>query len=194
VLLSLHKKPGMATYKFRVLIDTESKEDVFRDINISANSSFEDFYHTIIHAFEFSGEQLGSFYLSNEDWDKGHEFVLMDMGLTDESDAPSVMAETKLNAYIKKEGQRLIMVYDFLRMWCFLIELIEINSTKISGPEIVIAIGDAPDELERDPDGNGSFDIGSSADLGKDIDDIFSEFDEDDEDFEDFENIDDFDF
>ena len=185
----------MSAYKFRILIDTDSSEEVFRDIVISPDSNFEEFYREIIKSFEFSGEQLASFYMSNDDWDKGHEIVLFEMGYNEQDEAPSIMAETKLLDHIEDKGQKLILVYDFLKMWCFLIELIDITEEKITLPTVTLAIGNPPSENEREEAASG-LDGALPADFGNDLDDIFSEFDEDDdeEDFGSFENIDDYDF
>jgi hypothetical protein len=41
-------------------------------------------------AFEFKGDQMASFYVSNDEWDKGHEINLMDMSYDDDAlDAPN---------------------------------------------------------------------------------------------------------
>lgn len=188
----LCKKTCMSAYKFRVLIDTESDEEVFRDILISSEANFEQFYRSIIEAFTFEGNQLASFYISNDSWDKGREIALMDMGLGNDLDAPFIMAETPISEIILEERQKLILVYDFLKMWCFLIELIEIDTVEVPEPEIVLSIGTPPHEDDKEVDLEQSM-MAGAPDLGNDIDDIFSEFDEDEDDFGGFENIDDLD-
>lgn len=179
----------MHTYKFRVLIDTAEESDVFRDIEVSGMDNFESFYSAILESFEFGGDQLASFYMSNENWDKGHEITLIDMGMGNALESPSIMRETVIDEVIKKTGQKLILVYDFMRMWCFLIEVIEINDHVIDTPEIVFSVGNAPLEESKEVDlGNEGF-VDDGMDLGNDIDDIFSEFDDegyDDEDYDDY--------
>ncbi|MBK6527797.1 MAG: hypothetical protein IPG07_20960 [Crocinitomicaceae bacterium] len=66
----------MPSFKFRVLIDTNTGVDVFRDILISTNDNLELFYQTILTSFNFKNDQMASFYKSNEDWDKGQEITL----------------------------------------------------------------------------------------------------------------------
>lgn len=181
----------MSAYKFRVLIDTDKDEEIFRDIAIDPNDNFESFYQTIISSFEFAGDQLASFYGSNESWDKGQEVALMDMGMGNNEEVLLLMKETSVNELVKSTGDRLILVYDFLKMWCFLIELVEILPKPIDGPTLVLAVGDAPDENDKEVDFTQS--MSGIPDLGNDIDDIFSDMDEDEDDFGNFENIDDFD-
>ena len=182
----------MATYKFRVLLDNSENEQIFRDIEISGRSSFEDFYRAIVQSFYFQGDQMASFYSSNLDWDKGEEIALFDMG-DDISEEPLHLMNTSIiQDFISTDDQKFILVYDFLKMWCFLIELIQVKNTEIAEPEIVLSIGIAPREDSREID----FDIPveSGNDLGNDFDDIFSEFEDEEEGLDDFENIDDYDF
>lgn len=180
----------MATYKFRVLLDNSENEEIFRDIEVSDKHNFEDFYRTIIKAFYFQGDQMASFYVSNNDWDKGEEIALFDMGDDLSGDALHIMNEATIKDFIETENQRFILVYDFLKMWCFLVELIQVKAMDIDQPEIVLSIGIAPREDSREIDFDMPMDGG--ADLGSEFDDIFSEFDDED-DFEGFENIDDYD-
>ncbi|MCG8576337.1 MAG: plasmid pRiA4b ORF-3 family protein [Flavobacteriales bacterium] len=183
----------MPSYKFRILIDTTSQEEIFRDILISTKADFETFYQAIMQAFNFRGDQLASFYVSNEQWDKGHEIVLMDMGVGNNLDSPSVMKETILEEIVSTDDQKFILVYDFLKMWCFLIELIEKSDDEPEIPTVALTMGLAPDEDSKDIDMGDEMNFGAPADLGNDIDDIFSEFGEDDDEMQSFENLDDLD-
>ncbi len=182
----------MSSYKFRILVDTDSSEEIFRDIIISEADNFESLYNAIIQSFEFNGDQLASFYLSNDSWDKGLEIALMDMGSGEGMEELKMMKSTSINELIDAKGQKLILVYDFLKMWCFLIELIEITPDFILDPEVKLSIGVAPKEDSKELDFTSEMGMASPSDLGNDFDDIFSEFDDDD-DMPQFENLDDFD-
>jgi Plasmid pRiA4b ORF-3-like protein len=182
----------MPSYKFRVLLDTENSQEIFRDIIISSNENFEIFYRAIITAFEFSGQELASFYVSNETWDRGHEIALMDMELSESLNAPSIMKDSILADMVSGEGQRFVLVYDFLRMWCFMTELVETIPETYDNPQLELSVGDSPDELSKEIDLGSDLNMDAPMDLGNEIDDIFSDSSGDDE-FEDFENIDDID-
>lgn len=137
----------MGSYKFRVLLDSEKDEEIFRDIQISDTSNFETLYRAILAAFQFEGKEIGSFFMSNDSWDKGHEISLMDMRYGDDDpDMPSVMEEAILNDYMEEKDQKIILVYDFLRMWIFLLELLEITDEEITAPKVTLSIGMAPPE------------------------------------------------
>ncbi|MFD1551297.1 hypothetical protein DNU06_12750 [Putridiphycobacter roseus] len=184
----------MSTYKFRVLLDNSDHEEIFRDIEIDGEHNFENFYQKIIESFFFQGDQMASFYVSNNDWDKGEEIGLFALESEDSFEPYHIMQESKIKNFVDKKDQRFILVYDFLKMWIFLIELIHIDETAtLAAPEIILSIGIAPREASREIDfGLPSTDSGDDFGLGNDFDDIFSEF-EDEEDFEGFDNIDDYD-
>lgn len=138
----------MSAYKFRVLLDSEQETEIFRDILISRTENFESLYKAIIAAFRFQGDQMASFYMSNENWDKGHEISLMDMSYGDElpEEKASLMSTSSISDYIKDPDQKMILVYDFMRMWIFLIELIDIVHEEISAPQVALSVGMAPPE------------------------------------------------
>jgi len=183
----------MSSYKFRILIDTEDQEEIFRDILLPGNSDFEQFYQAIIEAYEFRGDQLASFYVSNESWDKGHEIALMDMGVGRTLDSPSIMKETLIEDMITESNQKLILVYDFMKMWCFLVELVETSELEVDRPSVELTMGKAPSEDSKEIDLESDMAMPPPANLGDDIDDIFSEFQEGEEEEDEFENLDDID-
>lgn len=160
----------MGALKFRVLLDTEQESEIFRDILIDENDNFESLYNAIISSFRFQGDQMASFYISNDNWDKGHEISLMDMNYGDESidEVASVMSGAVLRDFMEFPDQKVILVYDFLRMWIFLIELIEKTEDFIETPQTLLAVGMAPPEDSR------------SVNLEEEEEDIFG-FDEEDE-------------
>jgi hypothetical protein len=174
----------MKEFKFRVLIDTLEEENAFRDISIDSSYSFEMLHEAIIVAFEFGGGQMASFYLSNEDWDKGQEIGLMDM--TGEKSDFASMTETLISDKVDKVNQKLLYVYDFLTMWCFFVELVEINelSPVKQYPMLELEYGKAPAENSK------------QIEISEDIDFYEDEEDEEDENnpFSEFENIDNYDF
>mgnify|MGYP006102193361 CR=1 FL=1 len=144
----------MAGLKFRILLDSSGKEEVFRDILISEEDNFESLYRAILKAYNFSSDQMASFYMSNESWDKGHEISLFDMSFGEDPDQiqPGVMKNSRIIDFMKESDQKIILVHDFLKMWMFLIELIERPNETPPIPKMVLAIGDAPDEESKSSD------------------------------------------
>lgn len=130
-------------YRFRIILDAQ--EDVFRDIEIEAKATLEDFHNTIIQSFGFAGQEMASFYLSNEIWKQGEEIVLYNMN--EGNDSLRVMNETFIDEVTDKSQTKLIYVYDFLNMWTFLIELADIaeSEEEQSYPNLMFAVGDIPE-------------------------------------------------
>lgn len=141
----------MKAYKFRVVIDVD--ETVFRDVIIRENQSYEELHEAIYKAFNFQGGVMASFYVSNEEWDKGEEIALMNM--SDEAGrGPKMMESTLISEIVSVVNQKLIYVYDFMRMWCFYVELIEIEDANAvqNYPFMRMSFGDAPLEDSKDID------------------------------------------
>lgn len=109
-------------YRFRVILDTE--EDVFRDIEILADSTLEDLHNTILQSFGFDGTEMASFYLSDDEWNQGEEFSQFEVD--DSENHVRLMNETTLDDVVSEDQTKLIYIYDFLSLWTFLVELAEI--------------------------------------------------------------------
>jgi hypothetical protein len=178
--------------KFRVLLDSDKKQEVFRDIIVDANTDFEVFYHAILESFNFVGKEMGSFYVSNNDWDKGHELSWLDMSYDDNDqsqDLPTVMSKATIKDFIGEPDQKFLLVYDFLRMWIFLIELIGYEEESPTTPQVLISVGEAPLEDSKpisEEAFGGDFDSDDDDDFG--FDDLEDGFDEEDySSFDDFE-------
>jgi hypothetical protein len=186
------KHTNVTIYKFRVIIDTE--QDVFRDIEIETSATFEEFHRALLDAFDFEEGEMASFYMSNESWEKGLEIPLMDMENKGNSAAVS-MSNTALSDMVAKPSDKVLYVFDFLRMWIFYIELIEIKKDMPSTiyPRVALVYGEAPaqDSKEVDlfgPGGGEEFDPAGlprgGDDDDEDDDDPFGDtgeyFDEDD--------------
>jgi len=129
-------------YRFRVILDT--KEDVFRDIELLEESTLEDFHNTIVNAFGFDGNEMASFYLSDEDWNQGEEILQYDLSEGEES--VRLMNETTLDSIVSESQTKLIYVYDFLNLWTFMIELAEIAEIEVGRdyPNLMFVHGQIP--------------------------------------------------
>jgi hypothetical protein len=181
----------MSAYKFRVLLDSEKDEEIFRDVVIDTQANFETFYRSILRAFEFKTEQMASFYMSNEDWDKGEEITLMDVS---DDEAPiELMAQVMIGSKMEDANQKLILVHDFMKMWIFLIELQEITTEKVTEPYVALAVGLAPDENDKSDDFMMDVEFLDEDDSGDPLFDDYEGYD--DEDLSDgFESYDEFEY
>lgn len=159
-------------YKIRIVLDV--KEDVIRTIAIDSKNTLEDLHNTITNVFGFNGQQMASFYRTDDDWNQGEEIPLINM---DDSPGALSMATTTIEQNIEDEGEKLIYVYDFLEMWTFFVEIVEVaDSTEDKLPKLVLTIGDVP---EKAPEKEFTSDKeGGSDDDPYGLDDDFGSFGE----------------
>ncbi|WP_420379084.1 IS1096 element passenger TnpR family protein [Gilvibacter sp.] len=131
-------------FRFRIILDTQ--EDVFRDLEILQDATMEDFHNAITQAFGFGGQEMASFYLSDDKWEQGEEIALFDMS---EGPEPTrIMAKTLLEDVLNEDQTKMIYVYDFLSMWTFLVELAEIAEPQpgMQYPNLMYVHGELPEE------------------------------------------------
>jgi hypothetical protein len=162
-------------YRFRVILDNDTDEDVFRDLEIRESDTLEDLHNVITQSFGFDGTEMASFYISNDQWDQGEEISLFDLS---EDASARLMNETAINDVVFEMQPKLIYVYDFLNMWTFFVELAEIvdEAEGSDYPNLMFVQGQVPDVAPEK--------VFESEDS-----DDFDEF-EDDLDIDDYDNLD----
>lgn len=127
----------MHVYKFRLLTDTN--DDFVRDIEIQAGQTFLDFHRIISECSNLKGEELASFHICDQKWNKEKEITLIDMldGAEPEENKPVedtyVMKDALIRNFIDHPHQRLLYEYDFLNLRTFFIELLSVHKQKDEG-------------------------------------------------------------
>ncbi len=131
-------------FKIRVILDV--KEDVLRDILIDGNANLEQLHFAITKAFGFDGQEMASFYKADHKWNQGDEIPLFEM----EDDKPS-MQTCVLNNILTQKGDKLIYVYDFMDLWSFFVELIDIAKPldNTGEPKVIASIGKVPKKAPK---------------------------------------------
>lgn len=146
----------MAIYRFRVCL--EENEDIFRDIDIKASQTFENFHECIQQAFKFDGLHAASFFTSDDYWRKGDEVTLrkQDLELDEEeirlkTTPKKLMSEVKISKLIEQPHQRFVYVFDPKVQWSFLIEMIKIapEDSKLTYPACIRSVGTAPKQYKQ---------------------------------------------
>ena len=132
-------------YRFRVILDNDTEEDIFRDLEIRENDTLEDLHNIITQSFGFDGSEMASFYIADNDWNEGEEISLFDLS---EDGSARLMNETSINDVVHEASPKLIYVYDFLSMWTFYVELAEIveETEGFDYPNLMFVKGQIPDE------------------------------------------------
>jgi hypothetical protein len=99
----------------------------------------------------------------------------------DSIDSPaSVMKNAVIKDFLEEPDQRFILVYDFMKMWIFLVELIGYDRNEPSAPEMLLAIGNTPKEESREALEEDLFQEGDQISSEDEEEDLgFDEFDDD---------------
>ena len=130
-------------YRLRVILDNDTNEDILRDVEIDKNSNLTDLHELILLSFNFSADQMASFYTVDEEWNQIHEISLMNFDESTDS-MDSILLANILNT----KNTKLLYIYDFMNMWTFYVELIEeaqeINN--ILYPRIIFSVGNVPEK------------------------------------------------
>ena len=131
-------------YKIRIVSD--EVDDFRRDILIDSESTFEQFKDAICSSVGYNPNQMSSFFICNDDWEKEKEITLEDMG-ADVSKDLYLMADTELEDLIDDVGQKLLFTFDYMSDRSFFLQVKdEIFDTEIDGPQCVKSEGEAPQQ------------------------------------------------
>ena len=138
-------------YKIRIIADL-TDQDVFRDLYVLQNQSFEELHNAIVNAFGLDGMQMASFYVSNDDWNQGEEIPLFDVS---EEGNGKTMTDFEVIEFLDKKGSRMLYNYDFLNLNTFFVETIDVDSIDDSQerfPMLIYSYGEYPTNEETNLD------------------------------------------
>jgi hypothetical protein len=130
-------------YRIRATAATGG-DQVFRDIEVRDTDSLEDLHNILVQSFGLDGNELASFYTTDDELNMIDEIPLFNM---DASMQGGAMANVQIKDVLNREMPKLIYIYDYLNMWQFLIELLE-QGPEIPGrtyPALIYAYGQLPE-------------------------------------------------
>jgi hypothetical protein len=136
----------MAVLKFRIYF--EEDDSIYRDVVIKHTQTFLQLHQVILKAYEFDNKHQATFYRSNDNWQRGREISLAQYDKPYKV-APLLMENTAVGTEIKDPNQKFVFVYDFVKNWSFLVELISVSkeeSSKIDYPAMIKSEGIAPSQ------------------------------------------------
>ena len=135
-------------YKFTFSCE-EGDPNFRRVFAADADATFLDLHKAILQSVNYTDDQMTSFFLCNDEWEKGQEVTLVEMGSSFEYDN-MVMESTKLSDLIEEQGQRLIYVFDPMFERYFFGSLKEIKPGSMTGVKCVESRGKAPKQLKSE--------------------------------------------
>ena len=109
-------------YKF--LVGAEEAENFKLEISIDSEDTFLRLRNTILDAAGYNKEQMDSFYICDDEWNREKEVTFMDMGSDSDEDV-WLMEDTRLDELLEDEGQKLKFVFDYMTERYFYMKLKE---------------------------------------------------------------------
>lgn len=146
-------------YRFTIISD--EVDDFVREIQIDPEATFYDFHKAILKSVGYADDQMTSFFICDDDWEREKEITLEEMDTNSEMDS-WVMKDTRINELVEDEKQKLLYVFDYMTERCFFIELSEIITKKsMTGAKCTRQSGEPPkqtvdfDEFEAKANASG---------------------------------------
>lgn len=137
---------------FKFTIISDEVDDFIRIIEIDSEGTFLDLHNAILDSVQFEKNQMTSFFICTDDWEKKQEITLVEMESSSEFDN-YVMEDTQLDELLDDEKQKLLFVFDMINERAFFMELTEMIPGKdLSEAVCTTSEGKPPVQLLDDLD------------------------------------------
>ncbi|MCL2597173.1 MAG: hypothetical protein FWD66_05850 [Paludibacter sp.] len=132
-------------YKFNIVSD---ESDDFRlVVTIDSGATFLELNDIILKSTKYTTDQITSFYLCNEGWEKEQEITLIEMDTSFEFDN-FVMDKTIIEDLVTEEKQKLLFVFDMINDRVFYLTLAKIITGKNQDkPQCILCQGRVPKQI-----------------------------------------------
>ncbi len=176
---------------YKITFSCEEGDQNFRRVfEADSEATFLDLHKAILQSVHYTDDQMTSFFMCNDDWEKEQEVTLVPMDSNFEYDN-MVMDSTRLSDLLTEQGQRLIYVFDPMFERYFFGSLKSIKPGTMEGVKCVESTGRAPKQLKSEDPLKDLTKEAKSVDTMLDDDDFYgdSQYDEGDIDSEGFQDL-----
>ena len=97
---------------FKIKFISDEVEGFLRELEIDSDATFLDLNKVILDACNYPDDQMTSFFICDEEWERGQQITREDMGTSRVDEDVYVMENTRLSDFLEDEGQRLVFVFD----------------------------------------------------------------------------------
>lgn len=133
---------------YRIKFISDETDGFVREIKIDSEATFLDLNKVILQSCDYPDDQMTSFYVCDEEWQRGQQITREDMGVGDADEDIYVMDSTRLSEFIDDEDQHLEFVYDPFADRCFYLDVLElIPGENLKDPVVVRSKGEAPRQI-----------------------------------------------
>ena len=138
---------------FKFTIISDEVDNFLRVIEIDSEATFLDFHNAILDSADYEKNQLTSFFLCNDDWEKEQEITLIEMESSSSEYDNLIMENTVLDELLTDEKQKMLYVFDMISDRAFFIELTEMIPGKDLGEAVcTTSKGKAPTQIAENED------------------------------------------
>lgn len=134
---------------YKLTFSCDEVEDFRRVYEADSDATFLELHQAILQSVHYADDQMTSFYMCNDRWEKGQEVTLVEMGSNFEYDN-MVMESTRLSDLLEERGQRMIYVFDPLYERYFFGCVSDILPGMCDGVVCVESKGIAPQQLQTE--------------------------------------------
>jgi hypothetical protein len=171
---------------YKIVFSCDEVDGFRRSFEADSDATFLELHQAILKSVNFPDDQMTSFYMCNDRWEKEQEVTLIEMGSNFEYDN-MIMESTRLSDLIEELGQRMIYIYDPMYERYFFGSVAEILPGSLSTINCVENRGEAPKQLQTED----AAEAARAKDSAWEDDDMFadSQFDIDDLDADGFQDL-----
>ena len=173
---------------YRIIFSQEEVNGFKRVFEVNDDATFLDLNKALLDSVHYSDDQITSFFLCDDQWERETEIMRLDMGVNN-ADCIT-MKEAVVGDLIEGNGQRLVYVFDTINNRYFIGKVSDIKAGK--NKEKVTCVeskNDAPVQiLESKKKKNKMHEAYHEDDLGEDFYGS-DDYDDDDLDMENFQDL-----
>lgn len=131
------------TLKIKMVSD--EVDGFLREFEIDSEATFLDLCKVILESCGYPDDQMTSFYICNDEWERGEQITREDMGSGSADIDLYVMDSVRLNEFLDDKGQKLEFVFDPFSERSFFLNVRDILTGKsLERPQVSRSRGDAP--------------------------------------------------
>ena len=134
---------------YKITFSCDDADDFRRVFEADSEATFLELHQAILKSAGYPDDQMTSFFMCNDRWEKGQEVTLVEMGSSFEYDN-MIMEATRLSELLEENGQRILYVFDPMNERCFFGRVTEILPGIRQGVDCVETAGIAPMQLQTE--------------------------------------------
>lgn len=136
---------------FKITVVSDERDDFVRVIEINSDDTFMQLHDAIFQSVGYTTQDITSFFICNDEWEKEQEITMIEMESSSEYDNYT-MEETPLDELLEDEKQKMILTFDMLSDRSFFMELTEMIPSQ-SHPKALCVHkeGEAPIQYIEEP-------------------------------------------